>query len=51
MAFMMEEAGGKAMDGEKRVMEIQPKNIHERCPVFMGSPHDVSDCMKVLTGK
>ncbi|XP_065194670.1 fructose-1,6-bisphosphatase isozyme 2-like [Sycon ciliatum] len=49
MAFMMEQAGGRATDGEKRVMEIEPKGIHERCPVFMGSTYDVDDCMKFLT--
>ncbi|KAK7111299.1 fructose-1,6-bisphosphatase 1-like isoform X2 [Littorina saxatilis] len=43
MAFIMEQAGGKASDGTKRVLDIQPTNIHERSPIFMGSKEDVED--------
>lgn len=43
MAFIMEQAGGKASDGHKRILDIQPKNIHERSPIFMGSKEDVED--------
>jgi fructose-1,6-bisphosphatase I len=37
MAFLTELSGGEAYDGEKRIMEIEPKDIHERCPIFIGS--------------
>jgi fructose-1,6-bisphosphatase I len=37
MAFIAEQAGGKASDGFKRIMEIKPKELHERVPFFCGS--------------
>jgi fructose-1,6-bisphosphatase I len=41
MAFIAEQAGGKASDGFKRIMEIQPNELHERVPFFCGSPNMV----------
>src|SRR3972149_1846496 len=40
-AFIIEAAGGRATDGKKRILEIQPESLHERTPVFMGSEEDV----------
>ncbi|MCL6267023.1 class 1 fructose-bisphosphatase [Flagellimonas myxillae] len=37
MAFLAEQANGKASDGFKRIMEIQPTELHERVPFFCGS--------------
>ncbi|MDC6366151.1 MULTISPECIES: class 1 fructose-bisphosphatase [Flavobacteriaceae] len=37
MAFLAEQANGKASDGHQRIMEIQPKELHERVPFFCGS--------------
>lgn len=37
MAFLTEQAGGKATDGKQRILDINPTEIHERCPVYMGS--------------
>ena len=37
MAFIAEQAGGKASDGFSRIMEIQPTALHERAPFFCGS--------------
>ncbi len=36
-AFLAEQAGGKASDGFKRILEIQPYTIHQRSPLFVGS--------------
>ena len=36
MAFIAEQAGGKASDGFKRIMEIQPTELHQRVPFFCG---------------
>lgn len=41
MAYIMEEAGGRATDGKKRILEIQPAGLHERTPIFIGSIEDV----------
>jgi fructose-1,6-bisphosphatase I len=37
MAFIVEQAGGKASDGENRILEIVPTELHERVPIFCGS--------------
>jgi fructose-1,6-bisphosphatase I len=36
MAFIVEQAGGKASDGFCRIMEIVPTELHERAPFFAG---------------
>ncbi len=40
------QAGGVATTGTKRILDIVPKGIHERCSVFLGSADDVEDLMK-----
>ncbi|MBZ9631133.1 class 1 fructose-bisphosphatase [Salegentibacter sp. LM13S] len=42
MAFIVEQAGGKATDGFTRIMDIQPKELHERAPFFCGSKNMVN---------
>jgi fructose-1,6-bisphosphatase I len=37
LAFIMEQAGGKASDGQQRILEIQPESLHQRTPLFIGS--------------
>jgi fructose-1,6-bisphosphatase I len=37
MAFIAEQAGGKASNGFTRIMELQPTELHERVPFFCGS--------------
>jgi len=46
MAFLTEKAGGVATTGTMRILDVVPKNIHERCPVYLGSKEDVQDLMK-----
>jgi fructose-1,6-bisphosphatase I len=46
MAFVVEAAGGTASDGQRRILTIKPKELHERTPVFMGSPDDVADALR-----
>jgi fructose-1,6-bisphosphatase I len=41
MAMLVEQAGGAATDGVKRIMEIQPTKLHQRVPVFLGSKEEV----------
>ena len=36
-AFILEVAGGKATDGEQRILDKVPTHIHERTPFFTGS--------------
>ncbi len=37
MAFLIEQAGGKATDGYQRILDIQPTTLHQRTPFFVGS--------------
>jgi fructose-1,6-bisphosphatase I len=41
MAFIVEQAGGRASDGRKRILDIVPTDIHQRTPVLLGSEEDV----------
>ena len=41
MAFIIEQAGGRATNGKKRILEIQPEKLHQRIPIFIGSEDDV----------
>ncbi|XP_021771598.1 fructose-1,6-bisphosphatase, cytosolic-like [Chenopodium quinoa] len=43
MSFLMEQAGGQAFTGKERALDLIPKKIHERSPVFLGSYDDVED--------
>ena len=36
-AFIAEVAGGKATDGKQRILDIQPSELHQRSPLFIGS--------------
>ena len=37
IAFLTEQAGGRATDGFTRIMNLQPTELHERAPIFCGS--------------
>jgi len=37
LAFLVEQAGGTATDGNKRILEIKPKDLHQRTPFYVGS--------------
>lgn len=37
IAFIAEQAGGKATDGDQRILDIQPEHIHQRVPFYTGS--------------
>ena len=43
LAFLAEQAGGVATDGEKRIMEVEPKSVHQRVPFFVGSKDIMKD--------
>lgn len=48
LSFIVEQAGGKSSNGEKRILEIGPKNLHQRTPLFIGSTEDVNMLEKFL---
>jgi fructose-1,6-bisphosphatase I len=41
MAFIVEQAGGAATDGATRILDLQPKRLHQRVAVVLGSKNEV----------
>lgn len=41
LALIMENSGGVATDGEKRILDIMPHDLHQRTPLFIGSQDDM----------
>lgn len=41
LAYLVEQAGGKATDGRNRILDKTPRTLHERTPLFIGSKEDV----------
>lgn len=42
LAFIAEQAGGAATDGRRRILEIEPTELHQRTPLVIGSKDDVA---------
>jgi fructose-1,6-bisphosphatase I len=48
LSYIMEQAGGIAVTGTKqRVLDIEPTDIHQRCPLVVGSPWDVREFLRI----
>jgi fructose-1,6-bisphosphatase I len=53
LAFIIEQSGGKATDGFRRIMELDMKQLHQRTPLFIGSTNMVDmagEFMKKYSG-
>jgi fructose-1,6-bisphosphatase I len=51
MAFVLHHAGGKAMDEMGNdLLDKRPERIHQKSPCFMGSPEDMDELKRYLTG-
>jgi fructose-1,6-bisphosphatase I len=49
MAMLIEQAGGKAMAApDQRVLDVTPRDIHQRTPVCLGSPDEVDRVMQMV---
>jgi fructose-1,6-bisphosphatase I len=51
VSFIIEQAGGKASTGVKRMLDIRPESLHQRVPIFAGSEEDVSTAEEFIQGK
>jgi fructose-1,6-bisphosphatase I len=51
MAFLFEQAGGVALDGTGRILEIEPRTLHDRTPLVLGSRHDVGVYREFMLGE
>ncbi|MES2617967.1 MAG: class 1 fructose-bisphosphatase [Bacteroidota bacterium] len=48
MAFLVEQAGGTATNGQIRIMDIQPESLHQRTPIYIGSKEMVEQVQAML---
>jgi fructose-1,6-bisphosphatase I len=49
LAFIVEQAGGAAIDGRNRILDIQPNDLHQRTPLYIGSKNDVDTALAMLS--
>jgi len=48
LAFIVEQAGGKATDGYKRILDMDVRELHQRTPLFIGSANMVDKAMEFM---
>jgi len=48
LAFIAEQAGGKASNGFDRILEVQPESLHQRVPLFIGSKNMVEKAEELM---
>jgi fructose-1,6-bisphosphatase I len=47
--MIIEQAGGTSIDCElRRILDLEPKELHERCTVVMGSPLMVKEMKEFI---
>jgi fructose-1,6-bisphosphatase I len=51
LAMVVREAGGYASDGKRPILEIQPSELHQRVPLYIGSKEDVETVEALFSGK
>lgn len=49
LAFVVEQAGGRASDGRRRILEIKPESLHQRTPLFIGNRQLVAKAEEFVT--
>lgn len=47
-AFILEVAGGVATDGVSRILDIQPTELHQRTPLYIGSKEMMKELQTVV---
>jgi fructose-1,6-bisphosphatase I len=51
MAFLIEQAGGRAADGARRFLDKTPARLHDRTPLYIGSRQEVDIVEGFLAGR
>jgi len=51
MAWVAEQAGGRASTGTMRILDVEAKQLHQRVPLFIGSADNVRDAEEFIQGK
>jgi len=44
----VEQAGGLATDGQQRIVDVNPTELHQRTPLFIGSRSEVEAASAML---
>jgi fructose-1,6-bisphosphatase I len=50
MAMIIEQAGGRATDGQRPILDIKPESLHQRTPIYLGSA-DYMDLVDQYVGE
>ncbi|MEZ5018337.1 MAG: class 1 fructose-bisphosphatase [Flavipsychrobacter sp.] len=48
MSFLVEAAGGVATTGKERILDIEPTELHQRVPIFIGSKNMVEKAVEMI---
>jgi fructose-1,6-bisphosphatase I len=48
VAFLAEQAGGSASDGRQPILDIQPRDVHQRTPLIVGGPAEMEEFERCL---
>jgi len=51
LSFIIEQAGGCSSNGTQRILELEATELHQRTPIFMGSPNMVKRVEEIITSK
>ncbi|MBN2060297.1 MAG: class 1 fructose-bisphosphatase [Deltaproteobacteria bacterium] len=51
LAMVINQAGGYASDGNGPILEIEPEELHQRVPLYIGSKEDVKIAEEFISGK
>ena len=51
LAFLAEQAGGRASDGDREILDIIPQQLHQRSPLILGSSEEVKLVESFLQAK
>ena len=51
LAFIAEQAGGKASDGSQRILDIDPTDLHQRAPYFVGTTNMVDKVESLIAAE
>jgi fructose-1,6-bisphosphatase I len=50
LSMIVEQAGGASTNGNRRILDLQPNELHERTPLYIGSKSDVEIAQAMLAG-
>jgi fructose-1,6-bisphosphatase I len=51
LGFVIEQAGGYASDGNGPILDIQPEQLHQRVPLYIGSPFETREAEAWISGR